>query len=166
MFAAETKTFLPKTVDTLLLELRWAIPIDAGVINADFRGIILEKTFTVRTRDKIGQVVFLEKFNANFHRVSEKHLLGKTKCGNDCFGSTGVTVIQKVKKDDDDDDDNDDDKAIQLTTSENHQVIVNSEEDVQIIPEKSKNESQTTSEEVIMTVDNEAVVHASITIDE
>ena len=108
----------------------------------------------------------MEKFNANFHRVSEKHLLGKTKCGNDGFGSTGVTVIQKVKKDDDDDDDNDDDKAIQLTTSENHQVIVNSEEDVQIIPEKSKNESQTTSEEVIMTVDNEAVVHASITIDE
>ena len=90
LFAAETKTFLPKTVDTLLLELRWAIPtgfygklfprsgilkehfvsIDAGVINADFRGIILKKTFTVRTGDKIGQVVFMEKFNANFHRVS------------------------------------------------------------------------------------------------
>ena len=90
LFAAETKTFLPKTVDTLLLELRWAIPtgfygklfprsgilkehfvsVDAGVINADFRGIILKKTFTVRTGDKIGQVVFMEKFNANFHRVS------------------------------------------------------------------------------------------------
>ena len=59
-FAAETKTFLPKTVDTISLELRWAIPtgfygklfprsgllrehfvsIDAGVIDADFRGII------------------------------------------------------------------------------------------------------------------------------
>ena len=186
LFAAETKTFLPKTVDTLLLELRWAIPtgfygklfprsgilkehfvsIDAGVINADFRGIILKKTFTVRTGDKIGQVVFMEKFNANFHRVSEKHLLGKTKRGNDGFGSTGVTVIQKVKKDNDDDDDNDDDKAIQLTTSKNHQVIVNSEEDVQIIPEKLKNESQITSDEATMTVDNEAVVHESITIDE
>ena len=60
VFAAETKSFLPKTVDTILLELRWAVPtgfygklcprsgllrehfvsIDAGVIDADFRGII------------------------------------------------------------------------------------------------------------------------------
>ena len=60
MFAAETKTFLPKSLDTLSLELRWAIPtgfygklfprsgilkehfvsIDNGVIEADFRGIL------------------------------------------------------------------------------------------------------------------------------
>ena len=60
VFAAETKTFLPKTVDTILFELRWAVltgfygklcprsgllrehfvSIDAGVIDADFRGII------------------------------------------------------------------------------------------------------------------------------
>ena len=59
LFAAETKTFLPKAVDTISIELRWAIPtgfygklfpqsgilrthfvsIDAGVIDADFRGI-------------------------------------------------------------------------------------------------------------------------------
>ena len=58
VFAAETKTFLPKSVDTISLGLRWAIPtsfygklfprfgllkehfvsIDAGVIDADFRG--------------------------------------------------------------------------------------------------------------------------------
>ena len=81
---------------TLSIELRWAIPpgfygklfphsgilkehfIDAGVIEADFRGIIQvlilnhhpEKTFTVRTEDRITQVVFMEKFNANFHTVS------------------------------------------------------------------------------------------------
>ena len=82
-----------------LLDFRWAIPtgfygqlfsrsgilkerflsIDAGVIDADFRGItqllILnhypEKTFTVRTEDRIAQVVFMEKFNANFHGVSD-----------------------------------------------------------------------------------------------
>ena len=82
-----------------LLDFRWAIPtgfygklfsrsgilkeqfvsIDAGVIDADFRGItqllILnlypEKTFTVRTEDRIAHVVFMEKFNANFHRVSD-----------------------------------------------------------------------------------------------
>ena len=188
MFAAETKTFLPKSVDTLSLELRWAIPtgfygklfprsgilkehfvsIDAGVIDADFRGIIQvlmlnhhpEKTFTVRTGDRIAQVVFVEKFNASFHRLSEKHLLDKTKRGNDGFGSTGITVIKKVKKDDDDV------NEIQSTTSENNQVIANSEEDLQIIPEKSENESQITSEEAIMTVKNEVVVHESITIDD
>ena len=57
LFTAEAKTFLPKTVDTLSIELRLAIPpgfygklfphfgilkehfatIDAGVIDADFR---------------------------------------------------------------------------------------------------------------------------------
>ena len=60
LFAAETKTFIPKSVGTLSLDLRCAIPtgfygklfprsgilrehfvtIDAGVIDADFRGII------------------------------------------------------------------------------------------------------------------------------
>ena len=74
LFTAETKTFLPNSVATILLDLRWAIPtglfgklfprsgllrehfvtIDAGVIDADFRGVIQallgnhhpEKTFT------------------------------------------------------------------------------------------------------------------------
>ena len=83
LFTTETKSFLPKTVDTLTIELRWAIPtgfygklfprsgilhtIDAGVIDADFKGIIQvlilnhhpEKTFTVRTDDRIAQVVFM-----------------------------------------------------------------------------------------------------------
>ena len=99
LFATETKTFLRKLAGALSLDLRWAIPtvfygklfprsgilrehfvaIDAGVVDADFRGIIEvlilnhhpEKTFTVRTDDRIAQVVFMEKFNANFHRVSD-----------------------------------------------------------------------------------------------
>ena len=54
--------------------------------------------------------------------MTDKHLLGQTKWGNDGFGSTGVTVIKKAKKDDDDDDD-----KIELTTLENNQVIVTSE---------------------------------------
>ena len=86
----------------------------------------------------------MEKFNANFHRVTDKHLLGQTKRGNDGFGSTGVTVIKKAKKDDDDE--------IESTTLEKNQVIVTSEENWQIIPEKSENEVQITSEETIMTV--------------
>ena len=95
--------------------------------------------------------------------MTDQQLLGKTKRGNNGFGSTGVTVIEKVKKDDDDDDD---DNGIQLATSENNQVKVNSEDNLQIIPEKSENELQITSEEAIMTVDNEVVVHESITIDD
>ena len=113
---------------TLSIDLRWAKPtdfygklfprsgilkehfvtIDAGVIDADFRGIIQvlilnhhpEKTFTFRTDDRIAQVVFMEKFNLNFHRVSDLHLLGRTKRGNDGFGLTGVQVIRKAKKED------------------------------------------------------------------
>ena len=85
LFAAETKTILPKSVGIISLDLRWAIPtgfyeklfprsgilkdhfvtIDAVVIDADFRGIIKVlilnrhpgKTFTVRTEDRIAQVV-------------------------------------------------------------------------------------------------------------
>ena len=187
VFAAETKTFLPKSVDTLSLESRWAIPtgfykklfphsgilkehfvsIDPGVIDANFRGIIQvlmlnrhpEKAFSVCTGDRIAQVVFMEKINANFHRVIDQHFLGRAKRGNDGFGSTGVTVIKKV-------DDDNDDNGIQLTTSENNQVIINSEDNLQIIPYKSENELQKTSEEALMTINNEVVVRESITIDE
>ena len=153
--------FLPNSVDTLSLVLRWAIltgfygklfprsvtlkehfvSIDAGVIDADFRGVIHafminhypEKVFTGRTGDRIAQVVFMEKFNANFHRLSDQHLLSKAKKGSDGFGSTCVTVIKKFKKDDDDNDENDENDN--KTTSENQQVIVNSEDD-QVIPKK------------------------------
>ena len=186
VFAAETKMLLPNSVDIISLELRWAIPngfygklfprsgilrkhfvsIDAGVIDADFGGIIQilmvnhhpQKTFTVRTCDRIAQVVFMKKFNANVSRVTDKHLLGQTKQGNDDFGSTGVTVIKKAKKDDDDE--------IELTTLENNQVIVTSEENLQIIPERSENEVQITSEEAIMNVNEEVAVYEAIAIDE
>ena len=135
------------------------------MIDADFRGVIQvlilnhhpEKTFTVRTDDRIEQVVFMEKFNANFHIVSNVHLLGRTKRGNDGFGSTGVQVIKKAKKEDE----------IELTTSESEFInAVNSEENLQMVTEKSEENLQITSEEAIMTVNNEVVVHESITIDD
>ena len=82
------------------------VTIDAGVIDADFRGIIQalilnhhpKKTFTVRTEDRIAHVVFIEKFDANFQRVYNAHLLGRTKRGNDGLGSTGIQVIKELKK--------------------------------------------------------------------
>ena len=91
-----------------IISIKRLFTIDAGVIDADFRGVIQvlilnhhpEKTFTVRTDDRIAQVVFMEKFNLNFHRVSDLHLLGRTKRGNDGFGLAGVQVIRKAKKED------------------------------------------------------------------
>ena len=185
LFAAETKTFLPKTVGTLSIDLRWAIPtgfygklfprsgilkehfvtIDAGVIDADFRGVVQvlilnhhpEKTFTVHTDDRVAQVVFTETFNANFHKVSNVDLLGRTKRGNDGFGTIGVQVIKKAKKE----------NEIELTTSESEFInAINSEENLQMVTEKSEEKLQITSEEAVMTVNNEVVVHESITIDD
>ena len=88
--------------------------------------------------------------------MSDQHFLGKTKRGNDSFGSTGVQVIKKVKQEDE----------IQSTTSEDEQVTVNSEEDLQMVPEKSEKDLQITPEKAVMTVNNEIVVHESMTIDE
>ena len=108
---------------TLSIDLRWAISTGfygklfprSGIlkehfvtIDADFRSIIQvltlthhpEKKFTVRADDRIAQVVFMEKFNLNFHRVSDLHLLARTKRGNDGFGLTCVQVIRKAKKED------------------------------------------------------------------
>ena len=93
MSLLQKQFFLPNSVDIILLELKWAIPngfygklfpqsgilrehfvsIDAGVIDVDFRGIIWvlmvnhnqQKTFAVRTGDRIAQV-FMEKFTVNF----------------------------------------------------------------------------------------------------
>ena len=98
VFAAETKTILPSTTDTLSLEIRWAIPtefygklfarsgilrekfvtIDAGVIDSDYRGVVKDleinhnnnKPFTVSTGDRVAQVVFMERFDVNFEKVS------------------------------------------------------------------------------------------------
>ena len=115
LFAAETKTLLSKSTDAISLDLRWIIPsgfyenvfpragilrkhfvtIDAGVIDSDHREIMEvllvnnhhENTFTVRTEDRIAQVVFIEKFNVNSNQVSDPALLGKTNRGHDGFGS-------------------------------------------------------------------------------
>ena len=135
------------------------VTIDAGVIDANFRGIIQalvlnhhpEKTFTIREEDRIAQVAFLEKFNVNYVRVFDKPLLDITKRGNDGFGSTGLSVIKKVKNDSESD---------QTTESENSCKML------QIVCEKSNDDLQIRSEEAILAVNNDVVVHESITIDE
>ena len=98
----------------------------------------------------------MENINVNFVQIFYKGLLGKTKRGNDGFGSTGVNVIKKPKNDSD-----------ESTTSESEQTIAqNSCKMLQVVCEKSNNDLQISSEEAIMAVNNKVVVHESITIDE
>ena len=87
LYAAEAKTILLGKNDLVSLVLRWAIP-------KDFCG---RKVFTVRTGDRIAQAVFFKKFDVRFEKVSKQEELGATKRGRGGLGSTGITVIKKMK---------------------------------------------------------------------
>ena len=125
LFASETLTLFPEKNGCISLAFRFAIPkgfygkifprsglfkeylitCDAGVLDPDFRGIVQvlmmnhhpEKTFTIRTGDRIAQCVFMKKYNVEFEKVSNMGLLGNTKRGADGFGSTGgVGAVTKL----------------------------------------------------------------------
>ena len=127
LYAADTIAILPRTAQTIPLDLRFAIPagvfgqifpplrisvnhlvtVDGGVIDSGFRGIVKailvnlsDKIFTVRVGDRIAQLVILEKYNIIFKKVGKRILLGRTKRGSSGFGSTGINVIKKAKLDD------------------------------------------------------------------
>ena len=203
LYAAETKTFLPNSADTVSIELRWAIPsgffgkifprssilkdhlvtVDAGVIDSDFRGIVeallvnhSKKTYTVRTGDRIAQVVFIEKFDVNFQKVTKKSLLGITKRGSGSFGSTGLIVIKKTKRDslsDKEESDKEEQKIFDeaITKVDNKVVVTKFDASLGDKPEllqivkKPEDDLQILSEEAIMKVDNEVIVNEKITID-
>ena len=81
------------------------ITIDAGLIDSDYRGIVhmlvinhSDKAFTVRTGERIAQLVFQKKFDAIFLRVTKKEFLGVTKRGEGGFGSTNTTIEVKISK--------------------------------------------------------------------
>ena len=81
------------------------VTVHAGLIDSDYRGLVYvfsvnhsEQTFTIRAGDRLAQAVFLEKFNVKFEKVDKKEQLGKTKRGNGGFGSTGITVIKKMRQ--------------------------------------------------------------------
>ena len=124
LYAAEAKTILPGKNDLASLDLRWAIPkgfcghifprssiikdnnvtVEAGLIDADYRGLVYvllfnhsEKVSTVWTGNRIAQAVFFERFDVRFEKVSKQEDLGTTKRGSGGLGSTGITVIKKMK---------------------------------------------------------------------
>ena len=77
--------------------------------------------------ERLAQVVFLEKFGVRFEKVSKKEDLGSTKRGSFGFGSTGITVIKKMKTHEEVLDSQDD---LEITAEEdiitmNDKVIVN-----------------------------------------
>ena len=130
LYAAETLTLFPKNNSCISLVCRFTIPkgkifpragllrdhlitCDSGVLDADFRGIVQviminhhpEETFTIRTRDRIAQCVFMKKYNVEFQKVSDMDMLGITKHGVDGFASTGG-ITKKIKLDDSDSENN------------------------------------------------------------
>ena len=191
LYVEETKTFLPNSADTVSIELRWAIPsgffgkifqcfsisedhlvtVNAGVTDSDFRGAVeallvnhSKKTYTVRTGDRIAQVVFIEKFDVNFQKKTKKSLLGIIKQGSSGFGSTGLSVIKKTKVDSLSDEEESDKEEQQVFDEAISKVDNNKPELLQIV-KKSEDDLQISSAEAIMKVDNEVAVHETITID-
>ena len=116
VFASEARTFLPKTFACIPLDFKMEIPkgfygklfpsglskrhlvtCDAGLVDADYRGSVeslsinhhLHEVYTVRTGDRIVQIVFMKKNLTIFEKVSDPALLGRTKHGSSGFGLTG-----------------------------------------------------------------------------
>ena len=138
------------------------VTIDAGVTDADFRGAVQalvvnhhpDKSFTVRTEDRIAEVVFMKKFHANFVKVFDESLLGMVG-----FGSAGFGVIKKLKKDPESEL-----TTSELTTSESDQTTSQNSCKLLAICDKSSDDLQISSEKAVMVVNNEVVV--SIKLDE
>ena len=116
LYAAEDKIFLAKSNAVVFLDLRWAIPkgffgkifsrsglflnhkitVETGVIDSGYRGIVQvllfnhsDDGFSVKTGQRIGQVVFLEHFDVKFEMVQSADLLPKSVRNEGGFGSTG-----------------------------------------------------------------------------
>ena len=126
MFAAQAMTILPNTCESVSFVCVWEIPkgyygkiyprsslvkkmitVNAGLIDSDYCGIVemlivnhSEAAFTVRVGDRVAQVVFVKRIDADFQKVEKKDL-SKTKRGEGGFGSTGISVIKKSKIEDD-----------------------------------------------------------------
>lgn len=129
LFAACSKTILPGQSAKITLDLRWAIPsgfcgrilsrsslvvehsvtVEGGLIDSDYRGVVQvimfnhhpTKCYTVKEGERIAQVIFLKKYDVNFLEVNTVSKLGETDRQEDGFGSSGKTVIKKMKFDSD-----------------------------------------------------------------
>ena len=121
LYEAEARTLFPHSCSGLTIELRMAIPkeyyheifprsgllrdhfitCDSGVVDADYRGTVVvllinhsSEYYTTRVGDRIGEMVFMKKFDVNFEKVAQPDLLGKTNHGMGGFGSTGKSFLK------------------------------------------------------------------------
>ena len=94
--------------------------------------------------------------------------LGVTKCGSDGFGSTGVCVIKKKKLELVSNEVSSEENLLIISGKTDSQTQTTSEETTEeTTSQKAQSNSeewQTTSEEAIMSVNNEVIIHESITI--
>ena len=104
LFASHSKTILPGQSAKVSLDLHWAIPtgfcgrvigrsskdsvtVEGGLIDSDFRGVVnvilfnhaRDKCFTIKEGERIAQVVFIRKFDADFVAADSLEKLGKTE---------------------------------------------------------------------------------------
>ena len=126
LFATQAMTLSPNSCESVSFDCIWEIPkgyygkiyrrsslvkkmitVDTALIDADYRGIVemlivnhSEAAFTVRVGDRVAQVVFVKRIDADFQKVEKKDL-SKTKRGEGGFGLTGISMIKKSKIEDD-----------------------------------------------------------------
>ena len=117
VFASECRTILPRTCSSIPLDFKMAIPngfygtifprsgllkrhlvtCNAGFIDAYYRDSVevllinhhQHEVFTVRTGDRIVQIIFMKKFDVIFEKISDPPLLRWTKHGSGGFVSRG-----------------------------------------------------------------------------
>ena len=126
LFSAKTITILPRSCESVDLGFSTAIPrgyyakIESrsglardhmiiaigGIIDSNFRGDwcvclanLSKMPYTVKTGDRIAQVIFHKKEHVSFLRVEQHCDLGKTKRGKRGFGSSGIRncAVKKLK---------------------------------------------------------------------
>ena len=99
----------------------------------------------------------MEKFNVEFRKVSDLAMLGKTKRGDDGFGSIGVEVIKKFKESQTEN---------EVITLPEEKVTGNTENNLKITSEKAEGDLQITSVKAVMEVNGEVVINESVTIED
>ena len=93
--------------------------------------------------------------------------LGVTKRGSDGFGSTGVSVVEKKKLELVSNEVSSAENLLFLKKTDNETQTTSEETTEETTSEKAQSNSEEwliTSEEAIMSVNNEVIIHKSITI--
>ena len=119
LYAAETITILPRSCESVSIAMQIATPqgyfgkifsrlgltkhhlitAKAGVIDSDYRGVVMvilinhgTSTYTVTAGEKIAQIVFMKKQKVEFVKVDNIFKLGKRRSSG--FGSSNAKKVK------------------------------------------------------------------------